>query len=150
MTEEQVSTRWAELAVALEPGTDVSHWSAEGQYRDESVKVVRVDPDRVWINISRPTLPTTRPQRIMSAADAYRSSKLGRNVMLPSARPQREVPKNQVHLLKREAFIRALMLWSDYCHQIISRKSFDVKVGGSSTYIISMIRWLEQKRSSAT
>jgi hypothetical protein len=52
-------TLWKVLSAALEPGMEIPHWSAEGRYKTERFKVVKVESHRIWIDISRATLPDT-------------------------------------------------------------------------------------------
>jgi hypothetical protein len=48
------------LRAAVKPGVEIFHWSAQRQYQlDGSFKIVKLDPDRIWIDIFKPTLPPT-------------------------------------------------------------------------------------------
>jgi hypothetical protein len=51
--------------------------------------------------------------------------------------------------VKKESFLRALTLWSEYCGGTMSRKTLDTTVY-DSTYVISMIRWMEKHTEQVT
>jgi hypothetical protein len=136
MTKAQFGEWWTALESTLKPGTEVFHWSAHSQYQlNGSFRILSFESDRVWIDIAKPSLPATKTVRPISF-DALVSGRI-----IPIGPPV-EVPINQKHYVSRHLFFRPLELWGDYCKQIISRKSMDA--AGGSTYVISIIRWMEK------
>lgn len=136
MTEHQFAEWWSALELRLKPGTEVFHWSAHSQYQlSGSFRVVNFESDRVWIDIAKASLPATKTMRPIS----FEGLISGRRIPVG---PPVHVPINQKHYVKRHLFFRPLELWGNYCKQIISRKS--MADAGGSTYVISIIRWMEK------
>jgi hypothetical protein len=135
MTKGEFAQWWSVLSSKLKPNTEIFHWSAHSQYHLKgSFRVVRVDSDRVWIEITKPQATKT-VQRITLSGE-----RLGAPYTVP-------VGSQWGDYLTKENFFIALRLWGDYCGRTISRKSMDADVGGS-TYVISIIRWMEGNSNS--
>jgi hypothetical protein len=135
MSSTEFSIWWDDLLAALKPGTEIPHWSAQGQYQEESFKVVKVESNGVWIDISRPTLPS--PNRPVIERHRLTLDELA------MGRPGQLIPTNREHYLKRQLFLLTLAHWGEYCSLTISRKTMDVKIGGGSTYVISIVKWMQ-------
>ncbi len=131
MTEEDFEEWWSSLSSTLKPGTEVFHWSAYSGYQlNGSFRIVRVEDDRVWVDIATPTLPASRI--------VQRRTLKG----VPVGSPH-EISINQIHYGLRENFLAALNLWGDYCDRTLTRETLDNRVS-QSTYVISIIRWTEK------
>lgn len=67
----------------------------------------------------------------------------------PVRDPTREIPMERRRGLPRADFLRALRLWPEYRDGVLTRTTFDSRIGTMhSTYIISIIHWLEENSSS--
>jgi hypothetical protein len=130
MSEMEFVAWWAILSSKLKAGTIVRHWSAHGQYQPDSFRISKVNTDRIWYTLGAAAPPATkRRQRITLGGDPVGPAYL--------------VPNKDAYFVMKYNFHEALNAWHDYCALIISRQSMDAKVDGS-TYVISIIHWLEE------
>jgi hypothetical protein len=136
MDRDSFSLWWDTLPTLLKPGTEIPHWSAQGQYQEESFKVLTVESKGILIDISRPTLPAPNRPIIEHYRGTLEEFLLGM--------PGELIPTNREHYLGRARFLNARRHWHDYCGGTVSRTTMAAKIGGgASTYVISIMKWVQ-------
>jgi hypothetical protein len=127
----EVDIWWSRLRLNLKVPTDINHWSAEGLYHDKRFRVLEVQEGGVVYHPHAETRTKTVQRKTLS----------GQLIGGP-----REVPR-ATGFLKRECFLRALEDWNGYAEGIIPRTKMDERINCPSTYVISIIHWLDKIRT---
>ncbi len=130
MGEKEFADWWATLSSKLKAGTVIPHWSAQGQYQPDGFRISNVDTDRVWYSLGSSKPPATKTRQPL-------------NEDLEPIGPAYQVPNNDIHYVMKQNFWNALNVWREYCQGNIARERMDGIISGSSTYVISIIHWME-------
>ena len=143
MTEKEFLEWWSALVSRLKPGTEVFHWSAHNQsHLDGSFIVTSLTSDRVQIDIGKPSAPSGGVIKYRMTYPEVEEELMGIDHAFD---PAREIPIERRRDIPRADFSRALGLWPDYYDGVLTRQEFDSRTSTMhSTYIISIIHWLEE------